>query len=178
MPVKSPARDHIAIALLTVVVSLAIASTDARAVTQPRAFMQNATGACQPALPAFEGQIRKRPLAVQNEGTASAFVSCSLMAERDSIGGIKGVYLYADNRTGAPISLSCTLVTGVSGGTSFFYPKTITMPANSALNQFMWTPADNGGVNFNNFAANLSCSLPVGTGVSITFIDYDIDVGG
>ena len=34
-------------------------------------------GICAAALPAFEGLVRKRPRAIQNEGAGTAFVSCA-----------------------------------------------------------------------------------------------------
>ena len=34
-------------------------------------------GVCAAALPAFEGLVRKRPRAIQNEGSTNAFVTCA-----------------------------------------------------------------------------------------------------
>ncbi len=46
----------------------------------------NATAFCQTALPVFDGNVRKRPLAVTNEGTSNAFISCSIPKGPDSTG--------------------------------------------------------------------------------------------
>ncbi|MEO6138716.1 MAG: hypothetical protein ABIP11_08660, partial [Luteimonas sp.] len=102
-----------AVALATSLAS-AFASGDASAVTKQRSFVQNATGACQSALPVFDGQIRKRPLAVQNEGTSAAFVSCSFMDTDRSVNGVTDVFLYADNNTSSSVTVNCTLVTDIS----------------------------------------------------------------
>jgi hypothetical protein len=176
----SPTLSRPAPWLAASTLALACAMSPAQAATQQRSFVQNATGACQSALPVFDGNIRKRPLAVQNEGTAAAFVSCSLMDTSGGVGGassVTSVFMYADNNTGAAVDLTCTLVDGYSGGTNVFLPKTLTLPANSKAHPFLWTAAaDNGGANFN-WTTNLTCQLPVGTGLSLSFVYYDEDVG-
>lgn len=140
-------------------------------------FIQNATGVCQPALPAFEGQIRKRPLAVQNEGTAPAFVSCSLTGTTSGVGGgggrtVQAVWLYAVNATATSATLGCTLVDNFSGNATptVYVPKAIVLPPDSA-GVLQWDATDNGGLNYI-LVANLSCSLPVGVGLTLTRVDY------
>lgn len=144
---------------------------------QNRGLTQYATGACQSALPVFDGQIRKRPLAVQNEGTASAFITCSFLGEESSLptGGAQAITLYANNQTANNINLACTLVAG-QVGSPVFLPKTITMPPNSSFNGFVWTAADNGGQSLG-VIGNVSCSLPVMTGLSLSIVAYQEDVG-
>ncbi|HST45355.1 MAG TPA: hypothetical protein VLK29_09045, partial [Luteimonas sp.] len=61
------------VACTTLLLAASVAQT-ARA----EEYRQNATGLCQAALPAYDGLIRKRPVAIRNEGDAAAFVSCSL----------------------------------------------------------------------------------------------------
>ncbi len=164
----------------TTTLALALAMAPAQAVTQSRSFVQNATGACQSALPVYAGNIRNRPLAVQNEGTDAAFVNCSFMGTDRGVGSsasISDVYLYADNNTGAAVNVTCTLIAGYSGNPSnVVLPKTLSLPANSHANLFLWTTADNGGNNYQ-WAINTQCLLPVGTGLSITFMYYTEDVG-
>lgn len=46
-------------------------------VSRDRYLSSPATDICQAALPVYEGLIRKRPLAMTNEGTTTAFVTCS-----------------------------------------------------------------------------------------------------
>jgi hypothetical protein len=161
---------------LTASIGSSFASGDAAAITRQRTNNQNATGACQSALPVFDGQIRKRPLAIQNVGTASAYVSCSFMTPAHGT-GVNSVNLIAENNTGTAVDVSCTLVVGVSKLAPTYFPKTITLPANSGLNSFTWTAANNGGVPFDSYAISASCSLPVGTGLSLSQLFYDADVG-
>jgi len=77
--------------LLSVILAgvlVALVSTEASAVDLERLSMANAVGRCQGALPNYEGAIRKRPLAVQNEGTGSAFVTCAFLSSCRT-GGIR-----------------------------------------------------------------------------------------
>lgn len=48
-----------------------------------RTLYVNASAHCQAALPVFDGLIRKRPLAVVNEGQAGAFVTCAIPMQGD-----------------------------------------------------------------------------------------------
>src|SRR5690554_342572 len=73
--------------------ALAVALLAAGALApQPAAALRvvaQATAICQGALPAFETQIRKRPLALQNEGEANAFVTCSFNNPGQNSGGTR-----------------------------------------------------------------------------------------
>ena len=74
--------------------------------------MTHATGACQAALPAYEGAIRKRPLALVNEGTDSAFVTCAFPGfEGGTFGGLT---IWFTNFGDAAAVLRCTFVTGTA----------------------------------------------------------------
>ena len=169
-----------AAATLALAACLASASGDATAVNRLRSIAQNATGSCQSALPVFDGQIRKRPLAVQNEGSASAFVTCSFAGTASGVGATRSIsrlLVFADNNTDNAASLTCTLVDGLSGSSPTYTPKTIALPLNSTLNSFSWTAEDdNGGDNFF-YTVNISCNLPVGTGLTLTYLEYAEDVG-
>jgi len=165
------------LALLAASVGCALAAGDVRAVNVQRSFVQNATGACQSALPVFDGQIRKRPLAVQNEGNASAFVSCSFTVTDRTAGGFDDILLYSDNNTGSAIDMTCTMITGTTGTTITAYPKTLSLPANSKTNLFRWRPVDNGGQNFDSYTINVSCNLPVGTGLTVSFLYFNENIG-
>lgn len=70
----------------------------------------NATGVCQGALPVYDTEIRKRPLALRNEGDASAYVSCSLPS--NVLANIIA-YTYVVNRNAAAVDVDCTFIAGV-----------------------------------------------------------------
>ena len=156
---------------------------DAGAFELPREAHQKATGVCQAALPAFEGQIRKRPLAVQNEGSANAFVSCSLFspgAPATSFlhGAIYAVILTLDNDRPDPVDVTCTLVVGASRSPwTRYFPRTVTLPANSTYNQIAWSqdPDFDGGMV--NPSPGISCNLEPGVGIADTTVYYNEEIG-
>lgn len=162
---------------LTVVAASALMSTSAEAVTSTRTQVQNGAGACNSALPVFDGNIRKRPLAIANEGTGNAFVTCSLAAAdyTDSLNDFNGVAL--SNRNAADVDITCTLVTGTVGGfPATYFPKTISVPAGASVVLEWDATTDNGGVLFGN-TMNYSCNLHPGTDVNAAFTNVNVDVG-
>lgn len=136
---------------------------------------QNATAVCQSALPAFDGLIRKRPLAVQNEGTGTAFVTCSFIGNNATT---RRLSLYFINNSAAAQNVSCTMVDGFDTGSTNFGTKSVSVVANRA-NQanIAWDAAtDNANVNYSDLV-NVSCQLPPGTGINDTYNYYPQDVG-
>lgn len=131
----------------------------------------NATGYCQGVLPAADSQIRKRPLALRNEGTATAFVSCSIPVNFAGPNFVIDVHVV--NRSAVPATVNCTLVDGVVaeiGETDpGYYPLSVNLvPGGGGLLQW-WAPDFDLGT-FTS-AANLSCALP--PGVEIALISAD-----
>ena len=115
---------------------------------------QNATGACQAALPAYDGLIRKRPTAIRNEGTASAFVNCSMA----SVEGV--VHPFAEvivtNATADSATVTCTIVTGRINSDLRYYPVTLEVAAGTQgyLGQSFDNNVDTANL------INASCLLP------------------
>lgn len=176
--------DHVKFfaALGSIVLGLA-AAPDAGAFEYPREAHQKATGVCQAALPAFEGQIRKRPLAVQNEGSASAFVSCSLFSPGATASWFLGGEIYAviinlDNDRPEPVDVTCTLVVGASRSPyTYYFTKTKTLPANSTYNDIAWSQQpdfDDGKVGP---SPSISCNLQPGVGIADTAVYYYEEIG-
>lgn len=120
----------------------------------------SAPGICQAALPAYEGQIRKRPLAVQNEGTTNAFVSCAPAQFLELYDPDFGVRVLLVNNNAAPATIQCTGVAGVFASSADYYPKTVVVPGNGtgALNFSETTDSSASG--------SISCNLPAGTGIA------------
>ena len=153
-------------------------SANASAVTSQREKMANATAICQPALPAFEGVIRKRPLGVQNEGSTGSFVTCSFVSDSGFGGnaGTEGFALWFTNNSTASVTVSCTGVIGKRSSATYLV-KSITLNA-GASNSISWQAADNGGVNFTaSDPLNASCQLQPGIGINDTYVWYTVDVG-
>lgn len=159
---------------------LTAAAAPAGALDVARTLTQNATGACQASLPAYEGRIRKRPLVMLNEGDAAAFVTCSLTGTVSGTHGTRSIHairVWFENGGTAPAELSCTMVDGLSSPS---YPptyatKTITLAAGTRLVELSFRPPE-GQVGFS-FTANTSCLLRPGVGISYTETNFREYVG-
>ncbi len=163
---------------LTIASAMAAALTagDADAVLRTRFWYANATSYCQTALPVFDGNIRKRPLAVQNEGRVPAFVTCSFAAQNTPL---DSVTVFAFNGSDATVSFKCTGVTGGAGSASNQYVvKTVSIPA-SDRDGLAWIPADFGGAATipGSGYFSVSCVLPPGLGINDSVVVFVEDVG-
>ncbi len=117
-----------------------------------------AAGACKSALPVYDGLIRTRPLAVQNEGTSSAFVSCAQPA--DPFGTRpRYILIYLINQGSTARTLSCTLVVG-STSPSYSTKSLTVLPGMAREMEFA-----SGGVLYSSGLHAFSCNLPPGTGI-------------
>lgn len=150
----------------------------AHAATDNKAIYQAGSGFCQPALPTFDGNIRKRPTAIANEGTALAFVSCSAVKSFNDSAGFSDnepeYRLVIYNKTAAPVDVTCSLVNSFQAGSTTF-PKTLTVQANNRV-FFTWNAvADNGGTEWQ--FPNFSCGLPPGTEVGYILYNFDDEIG-
>lgn len=136
----------------------------------------SAPGACQAALPAYEGQIRKRPLAIANEGTQAAFVSCSLPGNSNALDtDYFGVALRNTRPVG--IIMQCTLIEGLDspvGADPEYHSKQIAL-APGAHAVLSWDKTEAGG----NMQAqvNLSCLIAPGVQIGMLYINHEVDVG-
>lgn len=132
---------------------------------------------CQGALPAFETAIRKRPLAIQNEGTSSSFITCGF--EFDSYEAIDNSALMVDtyftNNTAAPVSLTCTAVTGWQTGDNEFVSLTEVIAPGAQSENMVWYAEDFAGGGLATGLVAISCNLPVGVGVNDTYIYWASD---
>ncbi|MEO6365124.1 MAG: hypothetical protein ABIO38_03620 [Luteimonas sp.] len=128
----------------------------------------NAVARCQGALPNYESALRKRPLAVDNVSTASAFVTCAFEMRGDAGALAHQVDVWFGNNTASPQNITCNGVQGYNGG-SEARGKTTTVPANSQ-SVLTWTDADfTAGIDG---LFSLSCLMPAGTGVNDTYASW------
>jgi hypothetical protein len=166
-------------AMLALAMAAVMPAGDAGAMTKTRFYYANPTSYCQTALPVFDGNVRKRPLAVQNEGTTGAFITCSFTAQST---GLDSVVVLASNDGAAAATLTCTGVTSVQGGSdggpSEYVSKTVTIAA-SGVAGLIWLPDDfgmgstiPGGGYF-----SVSCNLPPGVGINDSYVQFQEEVG-
>lgn len=164
------------VAGLVVSMAASIAASDANAVTSFRELSANATSYCQTALPTFDGQVRKRPLAVQNEGTSNAFITCSFTRHFNSAAATS-ITVYAQNNSAAAKDLTCTLVTGHATESNQFVAKTVNLLPGGAQKFMQWLPVDFNGGSFPDSQYSMTCNLLPGVGLNDSYLDFDEDVG-
>lgn len=154
--------------------ALLLAAGQAGAVTQTRTFAGGPTNYCQTALPVFDGNVRKRPLAVQNEGTSNAFVTCSFNSQY-RITSVQ-VYFYNSGTTG---TLNCTGVSGYNTGPNQFIPKSVSLTGGGPQGLLAWNAADFTGApaEFPSGHFSISCNLLPGMGVNDSYVNFIEDVG-
>jgi len=150
-------------------------SGGARAETVVRGHFSHGTANCQAALPVFDGNLRKRPLAFANEGPGNAFVTC----DTDSISiASEGTFtlidvFFANNGTGTP-AIDCTLV-NIGASATTYHPKT-TGPMPPGEGGFIaWSVSDNGGERFR--APAISCNLMPQTQINAVGFAYHEEIG-
>jgi hypothetical protein len=154
----------------------------ASAANSSRSKLSTAAGLCQPALPVFDGLIRKRPLAVQNEGDADAFVTCAYTSDTQSSGNPGNASFVVSFINNGPENqtVSCTAVVGSTASSATYLPKVSPMIlANAAaITVTSWNSTDNGGDTFGpHLPVSLSCNLPPGVGIVTLVITASVDVG-
>jgi hypothetical protein len=154
--------------LLVALVAACALPTSAHAGVAPvTAAVSHGTANCQTALPVFDTHVRKRPMAIANEGDTTVFMTC----DSENVGGgggVAGVSIGLVNRAGAPdVTVSCTLVDGMVYGAAYI-TKSLTIAA-SGTNLLMWEGAED--TPFGIFVAPaVSCALP--PGVDIGLVEY------
>lgn len=126
---------------------------------------------CQAALPAFDGNVRKRPLALMNEGSGSAFVTCGFTgAGEGEAPATLAVRVYLVNTDSAYHTVTCTLVDGgptLSG--SLYVPRALAVPPDGAPHELAWIINDAPatlGPGF--YYPVVSCGLEPRTGIAYT----------
>lgn len=158
--------------------TLAVLATGATASAAPidRTKMVMATSICQSALPVFDGVVRKRPMAVQNEGTTATFITCGLEGEYFGARHAREVYVHLTNLTASTVTVSCTLVDAGNGlNAPTYLPKSAVLPANIPTWDMHWSLADSGGQGF--LYPAISCNLPPGTGIKGAGWIYREEIG-
>lgn len=179
---KMKINSVLAVSGLVLAIGASFASADAQAVTSPRQFYSNPAGLCQGALPAFETAIRKRPLAIANEGSSNAFVTCAFTSQGDFSGSINNpttVAVFFNTFSGAATVINCTGVTGYQQGPNQFVVKTATAPASGGQTSMTWNAADFTGApaNFPSGAFGISCDLPPGAAINDSVVFFSEEIG-
>lgn len=157
-------------------------SLGATAAEVARVDVQGATGMCKAATAAYAAETRYRPLAVGNESSANAFVTCNWQGDdrTGSVRAAKRLSVVVSNFHTAAQDVTCTLVNGHQTGALAFAsyaPKTVSIAAGSHA-ELAWVPGDvenskPSGID----RPSLSCALPPQTSLQHTRREYNEDVG-
>lgn len=131
-----------------------------------RVVSSNATNYCQAALPVFDTSIRKRPLSVQNEGSSTAFVTCSFHSE-EAVSAAE-IWLHA----AAGQTVTCTGVAGYNGASEAAV-KSAVVGAGETQAWLSWNAADFPGGSMSSGLFSVSCGLQPGQGLDDTYLGYD-----
>lgn len=162
--------------IVTILMALSATSPGAGAAEVARMSFSHGPGNCQAALPVFDGNIRKRPKAIANEGSSVAFITCDFEAAPEFPGKVELIAVFITNRSNGAALVNCTGVFGVADET---YSPSITKSLGLApgdTEPLAWIAGvDNGGTYFS-FPA-LSCALPPGTEISGTRLRYLEEIG-
>jgi len=173
--VKYVESNQLTTALIAMVIGLTTAGA-AQAIDIINITSANAVSYCQAALPVFDVQLRKRPLAVVNEGDASAFVTCAFTRHGNS-DSILTLLMFAQNTGANSQDLTCTLVAGVAGAAdNQLVVKTVTLPPGQPR-QISWTGGDFSGGVVPDTQYSMSCSLPPGIGLNDSYLSFFEDIG-
>ena len=171
------------LAALTVAIASTLAIGQVKAASEQLTFSSNPSARCQPATKVSEALIRKRPLAMVNEGTSNATINCAFELEaRQTLNQLVTVFL--SNSTATAVNATCTGISGWEGRTeeggtvviNEYVPVALPVPAGGQSLAFQWADAD-----FENGTGGLisvSCVLPPGVAINDTYADVLIDDAG
>lgn len=130
----------------------------------------NAAARCQGNLPVSDTSLRKRPLAVQNEGATAAFVTCGFEVDAyASDAGVSALDVNFANSSAAPISVTCTAVSGFANGTNEFVSKAVSIPANTTEQTDLFWEASEFSQGLFEGLVSISCNLPPGGAVNDSY---------
>jgi hypothetical protein len=159
----------------------ALAPSPADAATVQRYDVQGAAGACQPALASHAAALRTRPLAMVNEGSSPAFVTCTYRGDPSASGRrISKVLVNVGNVSGSPGVVNCTFVNGRDGldTAAVYRTKGALVNAGGAGVNLTWQPSEIAGTPTTISRPAVQCTLPKGTAVHYISVTYDEDIGG
>jgi hypothetical protein len=164
--------------LAGLVMVAAIAPPTAQAALVERHETHAAVEVCQASMPIHDGKIRKRPRAVQNEGTTTAFVTCGLEGRggyRSTVPNAKTVIVKLINE-GSPTTqtVNCTAIDvmndSITATSSHLVPPHAPQIIEFASTQI--NPATGWWL-----IPAVSCALPPGIGISMIGYGFVEDNG-
>ena len=154
--------------LPTLAIGAAFHSADSRASVSLYFSDSNAVNYCQAFTPGVSNTIRNRVIGAQNIGTATIAVACNYTTAHNTSDStdqnLAQVYQVFSNGAATPVTISCTLLTGVVGfnfGDDYSVTKTLNLaPGEAAYIYFDGNDNPTPSATFNNGAVGVNCNLP------------------
>lgn len=173
------------LALLSVAACLALNAEDAAAGVTQHSSVANAVNYCQAFTPGPANTIRNRVVGSENVGPNTMNVACNFHSVNNgalTATNPTSLWMYFSNNSGAPITISCTLMTGWQGSpTAYAVTKSVEVGAGSQAVKFLnWTAVDNptpGATDLGNRLVGVNCTLPVGAVINDTYVNWNMDNG-
>lgn len=161
--------------ILTAAMIFSTAATAASYTDGQQTMLFNGGATCLPALPRYDGNVRKRPLALVNEGAASSFVTCNYTVSSeayDATGGVERFDIVAKNQGTSPATVTCTAVVGIDDGNARYLLQSVSLQPGERK-KIEWTAANYGLPQGWEGPVNMSCLLPVLTGLNEGHVHWD-----
>jgi hypothetical protein len=152
------------IQILLMLVALCFIGSAFAEPAQYRHWSVNAPALCHPAFLRYDSDVRKRPLAVVNEGSAPAYVTCSLPADLANPYGLAQAYIVLRNLSQAPMSINCTVVLGVDDGGAQYITRTVQVGAGQRVT--LAVEPEDFNREYLRQRIGFSCNLPVMAGIN------------
>ena len=163
--------------LAALALPLLLAGNTADAAVKNRVVTSHAVGNCQPATKVADGSIRKRALAVVNEGDTTGFVTCAFASPIPNVDeSVSLLRMFVGNQSNVTKSMTCTLVGGIDGALDNQFQGNNLGVAPNVRTEFEW-PASV----FNNgkfpSVFSVSCALEPGMKILVSYLFFSEDVG-
>ena len=139
-------------------------------------YSKEGGNACAGALPVFDDALRKRPLAIVNEGTQPAYVTCAIALterETDAWDLPQRVVVMIDNMTDAPTDVTCTMVNGTAEEVPAYYTNHRVFSSGQRAAMTWMPPADDPTEDFASSAVAVTCRLPSGVALERLSVTMD-----
>ena len=173
--------------LLTLGLGIAVCSANANAAVATHSTWSNALNYCGAFTPGVADTLRNRVIGVENIGSSPIAVACNYASFFNGAAGntnLHTVGVYFTNNSAVPVNVTCSLLTGTSGGISsgsaaYLVTKTTAIAAGSP-GMIGWTVADNptaGAMDLGNLMVGVNCNLPTNVVMSATNLRGTADNG-
>lgn len=149
---------------------VALALAPGAAIARQHTIYGNAPGNCQSTRSDYLASYRVRAQSVDNEGSGAIWVACAPGTLFDVSGAID-LHMGVRNTSSSPVTVNCTVVSGLSSGITTYFAKSVTLAANSE-SEIVWDAIVDNGNQYIQLPASFVCALPPSAGLTTNKITY------